>query len=333
MLFFAQKNKSYVIQKKETRMYTNFKKIIALMILAGLILSACSTAAVPPATAAPAATETLLPTQTLPAPATSEPTLEPTTLPTFTPAAPAGECSLTDHGVILALVQKDDRWVFDPANPKVLDAAGNFVDRPDYAGCNFVMQGQKDPSVEIGNLWVLRDVFTNHNYSLSYLEADSTFICSNCIGWAFPTKWNMETWDAPEGQGIVYSFVSELRDNMLKNLTSPHNWPIVVNFTDGSSNTYAPSQTAGIETGPSCKGLAEPVRIRVTGIVDQDLSTFVGSLGETGCWSLAWVDGSSDYMIWNGAYDNLEFKTIVYLLIPDTFNEEATRAFAESYTP
>lgn len=310
-------------------MYTTFKKIIVLMILSGLILSACSTAAVPPPTAT--ATVTLQPVEPTMIPST--PTLEPTSLPTFTPvAAPVGECSLTDHGVILALVQKDDHWVFDPANPKVLDADGNFIDRPDLAGCNFIMQGQKDPSVEIGNLWVLRDVFTNGTFALSHLEADGTFVCSNCSGWAFPTKWNMETWNAPEGQGVVYSFVSELRDNMLKNVTSPHNWPIVVNFTDGSFITYEPSQTAGIETGPSCKGLTEPQRIRVTGIVGQD-PPYVGSLGETECWSVAWVDNSSSPVVWQGAYDNFEFAQVEYWLMPAEFNEESTKNWAAAHIP
>lgn len=305
--------------------------ILVLIIASAMILSACAGTNVPPTTL-PTPSPTTAPTTVAPA-ATTAPTLEPTPSPTATTVpAPVGECSLTDHGVILALVQDGDHWVFDPANPKVLDASGNLVDRPDLAGCNLIMQGQKDPSVEIGYLWVLRDVFTTHDYSLSHLEANGTFICSNCSGWAFPTTWNMETWNAPEGQGVVYMFVSELRVNMINNVSSPHNWPIIVNFTDGTSNTYAPSETAGIETNASCKGLTEPQRIRVTGIVGQD-PPYVGSLGETECWSVAWVDNSSSPVVWQGAYDNLEFTQVEYWLMPAEFDEASTNNWATAHIP
>ena len=247
---------------------------------------------------------------------------------TEAPTAVTQECSLTDHGLILALTQVGDKWVFNPAAPQVLDGDGNIVDRPDLVGCNLLAQGQKDPSVEEGHLWVIRDEFTRKSPEMSYLEADGTFVCSNCAAWAFPKTWNMSTWNAPEGQGVVYMFVTDLRTNMTQNVTTPHDWPIFAHLIDGTTITYNPGQTAGVETGATCKGLAEPQRIRVTGIVGEK---FVGSLGETGCWSVAWKDGASEYQAWNGAYDNFEFTQVEYWLMPFEFDETATRNWADNH--
>lgn len=311
-------------------MYHKLSKWITILLILASLLTACTQSLSTPPTALPTPSPTTQPATEAPV-STLAPTDIPAPLSTFTPVpAPVGECSLTDHGQILALVQDGDHWVLDLANIQVLDAAGNFIPMPSYNGCNIIVQGQKDPDIHEGHIWVLRDVFSNHNYNLSYLEADSTFVCSNCSAWAFPVTWNMETWDASEGDPVAGMYLTDLRKNMQENANTRHDWPIIVHYTDGSSDTFAPGETAGIQTGPSCKGLTEPQRVRVTGITSQN---YVGSLGESDCFSVAWVDNSTTPVVWQGAYDNFEFAQVEYWLMPAEFDQNLTNVWAAAHTP
>lgn len=263
-------------------------------------------------------------------PETTNAKVAPEVLATEAPIV-AQECSLKDGGLILALQQSGEHWVLNPSTLQVLDDAGNYVDRPDLSGCNLITQGQKDPSEEVGHIWILRDVFSTKSYNVSYLETDGTFICSNCSAWVFPTTWNMETWDAPEGEPVAGMYLTDLRKNMQENVNTPHDWPITIHYTDGTSKTWEPGETAGVETGATCNGLESPERVKVTGIVGDG---YVGSLGETGCWNVAWVDGSSEPKVWEGAYDNFEIKKeVVYFLMPWGWDEKMTKEWADAHSP
>lgn len=243
------------------------------------------------------------------------------TAPPITEVNDPGECHLTGAGLILAMRENDDGgWVFDPMHPETLVPNVGYTDRSDLSGCNFLVQGQKNPDEHIGNIWVLRDVFSTGSYDLSWLEMNGTFLCSNCSVWAFPAGWNMQTFGAPEGDPIAGAYVTDLRDNMVNNITSPHDWPIWLHLTTGEVLVYAPNETAGIQTGPSCVGLTEPQLVKVTGIVGE--SVYVGSLGETECWSVGWFDGSNEYETWFGAADNVQFETVEYWLMPGDWDEQ-----------
>ena len=259
----------------------------------------------PTVTVVPPATPTLAPTAAVTPPAT----------PTATPQPPCVLDSFPKEqrfGVQLTVDKKSDtNWEF---NPQVAKRVSGDSAHPelradaDLAGCPVIIEGRKT-LVKEHHIWVLLPG------AKLYLDPDGIFRAKEFSAWAYPSDWNLDDFSTTKPP-IAAEFVNAKTKNMKAN---NYSWPIFVHLANGNTLQFEAGQLVNNVTLPNNCNFTQPSKLNVTGVYDPGKNSFDASIGADGCWTVAKIDGF--WTKWQGAKDNIVFRTVEAWLMPSTWNE------------